>query len=175
MTVLSLKVYASLSCLHTPLMLYLCKHRAQHYTTSVQDVVHDVPAIGAIITNYVPHSFSADLGELSGVLVEHVTRGSPADKSGLKNCRLSPHKLTIQTHAACLMNLDKLRRGVLEDYSLSADIIIAINGKRTPNRNELLTQIRQHNIGDLITLTVQRGEETLELPLALEAKAKLYN
>ena len=53
--------------------------------------------------------------------------------------------------------------GVLE----AGDIITAINGKRVFVSTDAVAEISTHAIGDTITLTVSRGEDTLEVPITL--------
>lgn len=48
------------------------------------------------------------------------------------------------------------------------DIIIAVNGKRVRSKAELSKVLDDYNIGDKVTLTIQRGSDNLELPLTLE-------
>lgn len=50
---------------------------------------------------------------------------------------------------------------------MAEDIITAINGEKVTNTSILGTLIQKYNIGETITLTVKRGEETLSLRAVL--------
>ena len=98
----------------------------------------------------------ADLGLTAnkGVLVDRVHVGSPAHRAGLRG----------GTHLRDL-------RGV--EVCAGGDIIVAIEGRFVNNLDELLAWLISHgHPGDEVTLLVVRGEETLELPLALGARPR---
>ncbi len=89
-----------------------------------------------------------------GVLVDRVTPGSPAHRAGLQG-GLEPVTL----------------RGV--EVCAGGDIIVAINGHFVDNLDELLAWLVSYgHPGDEVTLLVVRGEETLEVPLALGARPR---
>jgi len=50
------------------------------------------------------------------------------------------------------------------------DIILAINGKAVANGDELIVAIRSHNVGDRVTVTFQRGNQTKTVSLTLTSK-----
>lgn len=54
------------------------------------------------------------------------------------------------------------------------DIILSVNGEKTPNRKELQNQIRLHSPGDEIEIQVLRGEEELTLRATLVGELKNF-
>ncbi len=48
------------------------------------------------------------------------------------------------------------------------DIIIAINGKKVESVSKLLARIDDFNVGDVVTLTVFRNEQTREVHITLQ-------
>ncbi len=88
----------------------------------------------------------------AGVLVNLVTRGSPADKAGL---RAGTYQTEVRGAPICA----------------GGDIIIAINGVYVRNMDELVAYLVVNaSPGDEVTLLVVRGSETLEIPMTLEAR-----
>lgn len=88
----------------------------------------------------------------AGVLVNLVTRGSPADKAGL---RAGTEQRIVRGDTICA----------------GGDIIIAIDGVYVRNMDELVAHLVVDTApGDTVTLLVVRDEETLEIPLTLEAR-----
>jgi len=47
----------------------------------------------------------------------------------------------------------------------SRDVILAVDGKAIKDNDQLRDELLKHRIGDTITLTVQRGEQQLNMPL----------
>jgi S1-C subfamily serine protease len=87
-----------------------------------------------------------------GVLITQVTSGGPADKAGLRGG-------TTQTDV----------EGT--SVTLGGDIIIAINGSRITNSDDLSTYLEQYTLpGQTINLTIVRNNQTLTLPLTLQAR-----
>lgn len=48
------------------------------------------------------------------------------------------------------------------------DIILAVDNKPVRNKAEFLKALDDYNVGDKVLLKIQRGNETLEMPIALE-------
>ncbi len=89
-----------------------------------------------------------------GVLIDRVHRDSPAQLAGLRG---GAERVML--------------RGV--EVCAGGDIIVAINGHFVNNLDELLAWLVSYgHPGDEVTLLVVRGEETLELPLALGARPR---
>ena len=89
-----------------------------------------------------------------GVLVDRVSTDSPAQLAGLRG---GSRLLTL--------------RGV--EVCAGGDIIVAINGHFVNNLDELLAWLVSYGKpGDEVTLLVVRGDETLELPLALGSRPR---
>ena len=83
----------------------------------------------------------------SGSMIVEVTPGSAADKAGLQGAT-----------EEVLVGEDTV--------SVGGDIIIRLNGTIIVGDN-IVTEIRKYSPGDEITLTVLRGEETLEIDVVL--------
>ena len=49
----------------------------------------------------------------------------------------------------------------------TADTIVAVDGKRVKNVDELLTEVESHAPGETITLTVLRGGRAKDIPVTL--------
>lgn len=109
----------------------------------------DVPALG-ITGDPAGHTIA---GASSGAVVFEVVPGSPAARAGLRG-------------AQQFQNADGTS-------GLRADVIVAVDGKSTADFDELLFQIRQKSIGQKVTLTVQRGNQRLKLPVTLGGKASI--
>ena len=134
----------------------------------------DVPVIGIYGGNYSPKAFSENLGPLAGALVDRVPTSSPAAKAGLKGCQLGLRQIIISHKMGCLAYLPPQGR-LPEGYAIKhADVIVAVNGQRTQSFSDLLTTVRNHQIGEVVTLTVQRNGETLELDVTLGAQAEVF-
>jgi S1-C subfamily serine protease len=83
---------------------------------------------------------------LEGVLILGVTPGSAAEKAGLRP--------TSQT-----------ARGEI----ILGDLIVAAEGKPVRNSNDLFRILDNHNVGDVLDLTIARGERKIELQVMLQA------
>ncbi|PON42684.1 Peptidase S1C [Parasponia andersonii] len=54
---------------------------------------------------------------------------------------------------------------------LLGDIIVAVDNKPVKNKAELYKALDDYNVGDRVILKIQRGNESLELPITLEEKS----
>ncbi|PYE52868.1 S1C family serine protease [Deinococcus yavapaiensis] len=90
------------------------------------------------------------LGKRPGVIVAAVTKGGPAEQAGLRSAS-GTSRTTIK-----------------------ADVIVEVAGKATPTWDDLINVVRSKKIGDLIPVTVQRGDETVVLNLRLGSRAQLF-
>ena len=106
-------------------------------------VKRDVPALGVTDS---AHSFS--YGQ-DGVAVGTVTPGSPAARAGLRGER---------------------PQGSGEKVRFESDVILKVDGAPVSDFNDLIFQVRRKHIGETVTLTVRRGEQTLRVPVKLAAK-----
>lgn len=123
----------------------------------------DVPVIGFTWEpglDYSPRTRGPhDLGPRPGVIIKDVQLGGPADQAGLRGLE----RLTIYNDG-----------GEPVDQELIADVVTAIDGQATPTFYELLAVVRSKEIGQAITLTVQRGGETINLELELGARSDVF-
>jgi S1-C subfamily serine protease len=88
-----------------------------------------------------------------GLLVLGVVEGGPADRAGIE-----PIRMQVLRYGGAL-----IRR---PDYT-SADRIVAIDGKRVRNLEELLGEVEAHAPGDVVTVTVLRMGSPLNIPVTL--------
>jgi S1-C subfamily serine protease len=90
-----------------------------------------------------------------GWLIAQVTGGGAADKAGLKGG-------TTQTQVYGTT------------ITIGGDIIIAINGTRIKNMDDLSTYLEEHTLpGQTINVTIARNNQTLTLPVELQARPPL--
>ncbi|MEJ2288378.1 MAG: S1C family serine protease [Deinococcales bacterium] len=122
----------------------------------------DVPVVGFTWRpgfDYDPATSDHYLGPRPGVVVWQVQPGGPADRAGLRSYTED--------------------RSVKRDGSVSsvprADVITALDGTPTPTFYDLLALVRQKHIGETVTLTVQRGNATLKVPLRLAAERSVFS
>jgi len=85
----------------------------------------------------------------TGIVVLQVVTGSPADRAGLK---------PAQSNGG--------RRVTL------GDVIVAIDGKPVKSGNELVSALDKHELGDKVTLTVRRGQESRDVTLTLSGDSR---
>jgi S1-C subfamily serine protease len=88
----------------------------------------------------------AERAGVEGVLILRVTEGSPAAEAGLQPTQFDAE--------------GNLRLG---------DTIMSINGERVLESNDLLQRLRNHQVGDVVTLGIKRGEEFAHVPVKLRA------
>jgi S1-C subfamily serine protease len=113
----------------------------------------DVPVIGFSWArfDYNPRTDEYQLGERPGPVVQEVQPGSPADLAGIQSLQ------------------------VVDGELASADVIVAIDDESTETFYELLEVIYLKGVGETVTVTVQRGNEILNLTLELGAKSQVFN
>lgn len=122
--------------------------------------MRDIPVIGFQLQfNYLPGASGVLLGRRPGVVVGNVQEGGPGAAAGLRSFEQRPV-------------LDQQGRPV--GSSIHADVIVALNGHSTPTFDELLAIIYEFNVGDAVVLTVQRGNDTVELELVLGARRDVF-
>ena len=85
---------------------------------------------------------------LEGVPLTSVTAGSAADEAGLRGAPF---------------------RRAADGSILLGDIVLKVDDDATPDPNALRDALESHQVGDQVTLTVQRGQEKLEVPVTLQA------
>lgn len=121
----------------------------------------DVPVIGFSWRqgfDYDPAAGGPYLGARPGPIVDRVAPGGPAEVAGLR----SREDRTV-------VNAD----GTVSVETV-ADVIVAVDGVGTPTFNELLAEVRGKQIGQVVTLTVQRGEATFRIELKLGASRSVF-
>lgn len=127
----------------------------------------DVPVIGFTVglqgigQSYDPR-FSPEeiLGPRAGVVVGEVAPGGPADRAGLRSA--TQEEVYSET-------------GALQALRPVADVIVSIDGERTPTFDALTSVIRRRAIGQAVEVEVQRGEERLLLTLELGARRAVFD
>lgn len=121
----------------------------------------DVPVIGFSWRqgyDYDPTAGGPYLGARPGPIVYRVADGSPAADAGLR----SVEERTV-VNADGSVGIERV-----------GDVIVAIDGVPTPTFNELLAVVRGKAIGQVVTLTVQRGEATFRIDLTLGAARSVF-
>lgn len=121
----------------------------------------DVPVIGFSAqqnSDYDPRNSRYFLGRRPGAIVHQVAVGGPADEAGLRSFR--QERVTRADGSVVVVP--------------RADVIVAVDGESTPHFFDLLAVVRQKNIGDSVTLTVQRGNATFDLELVLGARSDVF-
>jgi S1-C subfamily serine protease len=83
---------------------------------------------------------------LNGVLILRVTPNSPAERAGLRATRV--------------MDSGGIVLG---------DVIVAVDGRAVADMGELIGAFDEHSIGDTVTVTIRRNEETILRDLILVA------
>lgn len=117
---------------------------------------HDIPVIGLsfpnpAIGNYQPGRSSTYLGRQSGAVVSAVQPGGPAELAGFRPLEAEGGEI------------------------VSADVIIAVDGERTPTVERLIDVLYHKEVGQTVTVTVQRGAETFRVRMTLAAKQEVFN
>ena len=85
----------------------------------------------------------------TGVVVLQVVSGSPAARAGLK---------PAQSNGG--------RRVTL------GDVIVAIDGKPVKSNNDVISVLDKHELGDKVTLTVRRGQDSRDVPITLSGDSR---
>jgi S1-C subfamily serine protease len=88
-----------------------------------------------------------------GLLLLGVAEGGPAERAGLQ-----PIQAKLYRHGGAVV-----RR---VDPS-TADMIVAVNGKRVRNVDELLTEVEAHAPGETVTITIVRDGRKMDVPVKL--------
>lgn len=123
-------------------------------------ISRDIPVIGFQLQfNYTPAQAGGALGASPGVVVGPVQPGGPGDRAGLRSYQRRPV-------------VDENGRPV--GSTVQADVIVALNGFATPDFDQLLALIYEYDVGDTVTLTVQRGGTLTEIPLELAARRDIF-
>ncbi|MFA5550380.1 MAG: S1C family serine protease [Trueperaceae bacterium] len=122
--------------------------------------VRDWPVIGFswAQNDYNPGQSRYDLGPRPGPVVDVVAPGGPADLAGLRS--RAQETVTNPDGSSSVLPL--------------VDVIVAFDGVPTPTFYDLLAQVKSRNIGDVVTLTVQRGSATYRLELELGTKNTVF-
>ncbi len=93
----------------------------------------------------------------TGALIATVTRGSPADKAGLRGSFMA-----YQTQAG-------------EEVMIGGDVVTAVDGKAVETMSDLATAIQAHMSGDQVELTVLRDGKALKVEVTLAARSATSN
>lgn len=110
----------------------------------------DFPVIGFVTPgDYNPLESPTFLGRERGVVIGQVAVNSPAGNAGLRSLQGTGDEIM-------------------------ADVIIAIDDEPTPTFNDLLAVINSKGVGAIVTVTVQRGTETIRVRLELAARQEVF-
>jgi S1-C subfamily serine protease len=88
-----------------------------------------------------------NLGVDHGVLVTHVSPGSPADRAGISKMRRGLFQEISQWLSF---------RGIANPFSGMADVIVSINGEEIGDFEEFKKNIREREIGEILELEIVR-------------------
>jgi S1-C subfamily serine protease len=110
------------------------------------------PWMGVGMTNLTP-DVAGTLGYKvdHGAIVTDVSNGSPADKAGIK----------AGTETTQIQGLD---------FTKGSDVITAIDGTPVTGADDVINFIAAHKPGDQVTVTVQRGDQSMDFKVTLEAR-----
>ena len=100
------------------------------------------PSLGVSVAN---QRLTRELN-VNGVLVLNVEPGSTAEKAGLRGTK-------------------QVRGGLI-----LGDVIQAVNGKQITDYNTLRDELEHYPVGESVTLTLNRDNSRIEVPVTLEAK-----
>ncbi len=104
----------------------------------------------------------------------------------------------VPTHAALGVSISQVNSQTAQRYSLSAtsgayiaevyegtgaadaglkvgDIITAINGKAITSTTDVTLDVREHEVGDTVTVTVNRNGESIDIPVVLTSDENLVS
>ena len=114
---------------------------------------NDIPVVGLTLSaDYVPSRFPVDLGPRAGAVVQDVQPGGPAAKAGFR-----------------ALQVDRERREIAQ-----ADVITEVDSERVRTVNDLFEVLYRKQVGQTVTVTVQRGGNTFKLRLVLGAKQDVF-
>ena len=125
----------------------------------------DIPVIGfnaytqGLQGDYDPRYQGPYLGPRPGVVVGRVQPGGPAERAGLRS--VAQRQLYNGS-------------GAFQEVQTRADVIVAIDGERTPTFEALVGVVRRKQVGQEVEVEVQRGDELLQLRLELGGKRKVF-
>lgn len=88
-----------------------------------------------------------------GLLIEKLVPNGPADRAGLQG----PKIIRRQDGFFVLQKIDRS----------AADVIVAVNGKKTPTAEEFLTIVERHKPGETVELTILRQGRTAHVKVQL--------
>lgn len=105
------------------------------------------PTLGIEVDERLNERITAML-DIEGVVVLRVSRGSTAEKAGLKGATLTPDG------------------GIIPN-----DVIVAVQGKPVETVSRLMAIIDDFNVGDTVQLTIMRNEQPREIDVVLQPGA----
>ncbi|MEX2534688.1 MAG: S1C family serine protease [Trueperaceae bacterium] len=123
--------------------------------------MRDVPVIGfEVAFEYDPRVRDAPgLGRRPGVVVGRVQPNGPGEQAGLRSLR---EQTLVDVSGQALST------------QVMADVIVAVDGRPTSTFERLLELVRAGSVGDEVTLTVQRGNETTQVGLQLAGYRQIF-
>ena len=119
-----------------------------------------MPASQGLRGDYDPRYQSGPyLGPRPGVVVGRVQPGGPAERAGIRSVAQR------QVYDGS---------GAFQEVQTRADVIVAVDGERTPTFEALLGVVRRKQVGQEVEVTVQRGDELVELRLELGGRRTVF-
>lgn len=121
----------------------------------------DIPVIGfQMAFEYDPGDPGPAMGSSPGVVVGRVQPGGPAERAGLRSLR----ERTLRNDA-----------GETVAVEAEGDVIVSVDGKPTASFRRLLEAVRDKEVGDEVTLVVQRESSTVEVELELAGYRQIFD
>ncbi|MBN2023611.1 MAG: trypsin-like peptidase domain-containing protein [Pirellulales bacterium] len=126
-----------------------------------------VNTIGRVMPQLIEHGrvVRADIGILTvyqmrqGLLVKDLEPGGPAEQAGLRGPQVVRRR---KQQGPIVYEYQTLDRS-------AADLIVAIDGQKIADADELLTQVESKQPGDEVVLTIIRGGREMKVPVRLSA------
>jgi S1-C subfamily serine protease len=94
-----------------------------------------------------------------GLQIVRVNKGGPADQAGLRGWT------TVRRR----VNRGPLTYTIEQEDRSQADIIVAVDGKALKSASDFIDTIEQHQPGDRVSLTILRGDQSMEVEVVLGA------
>lgn len=109
---------------------------------------------------------------IAGVKVVKVEQGSPAQQAGLQADTGMGWKQIVGVFFASTP-VAPLLTSVLDDIEQgSGDIVVAVDGERVENKEDLAKEMGRSRLGEVVHLSILRGAKTMVAPIRLPARTQ---